>query len=196
MKCKAQFHFRASMRHAVSIQAHVIYDGRQLFLNLMSQYKESVDRLTVSVVRARREWYGAGRATAEPTDPARPTSRGTYLNYGAGAVWTREGSIVTTEGRGGAAGQGTAGLLAADHKSRLPTAKSGAAKRRASLSRTSPPRTMTKRLANDPVSAAASSRLQRSSARSQAGAIPQKRSTASKPSSKVCAGACLVQPTR
>ena len=41
-------------------------------------------------------------------------SRGTYLNYGAGAVWTREGSIVTTEGRGRAAGQGTAGLLAAD----------------------------------------------------------------------------------
>ena len=59
MKCKAQFHFRASMRHAVSIGAHVVYDGRQVLLNLMSQFKKSVDGLTVSVVRARREWYGA-----------------------------------------------------------------------------------------------------------------------------------------
>ena len=191
------------MRHAVSIQAHVIYDGRQLFLNLMSQYKESVDRLTVSVVRARREWYGAGRATAERD---RPCAR---RQLAVGPISTME-QAQSGHGRARSSRlRGAAGRLAKERRAswlpttnrgcrlpnrELPTA--GTPKRRASLSRTSPPRTMTKRLANDPVSAAASSRLQRSSARSQAEAIPQKRSTASKPSSKVCAGACLVQPTR
>ena len=137
--------------------------------------------------------YLSDRGSPQRCSGAGVSARGPRQGCGHGS-WARSSRLRGHRARRAAkerraSWRPTPNRAADPNKSRLLQGTRGREPRRASLSRSSP-RTMTKRLANDPVSAAASSRLQRSSARSQAEAIPQKRSTASKSSSKVCAGAC------